>query len=616
MKISKKITAIMLSLSLAVTMLPGMAFAGEITADNMKHAEDAPSSYGYEETAVDSTTVTVTYSNDGKPLQGFDKDQTDMAHLEVTVPYFDLSLYGLEEYYRYGTDGGQGQYIDTTVIERPTMLHLYIYVAERYYLGLSEDKCGQGNDVSGVMDYMDEMHVKYFDDVDAYSSIDEYDTAYKAFGVSGGACSLYIDSGMWGRSQNLQYYRNHRYPLMSPGWGATADYALLSDGDDVDMGMFSNWNFYMDGRFLAFNRELYTVDPSETMTVTLYATGTSSMGGTEETPVAPDDGTLSVTAALYDSSWNEVSGVTVTDNYDGTFEVTVPETAGTYYLMAMDSNAATENACYAPATAKIIVGDAGNDEAAAALAQAKRDAKAALDEYADASDYREAQQTTLADAITAGKAAIDEAADTDAVAAALADAKAVIDEIPTDAELTAEEEADTPEDKPADKPVDTPADKPVEKHTMKLEKKQYTISSDEPFTVTGSGEFDDFLRVLMDGKVIDPKHYVATEGSTIITFTTAFLDTLEPGEHTIEMVWTTGSVAEDIFIADNKADESAADKSDKVVEIVKSETKTQNESDTEKNSQPETGDQNALALWTILFALGAAGSIAVRRKQN
>ena len=81
------------------------------------------------------------------------------------------------------------------------------------------------------------------------------------------------------------------------------------------------------------------------------------------------------------------------------------------------------------------------EEAAAALAQAKTDAKAELDNYKNADDYRAAEQADLANAITAGKEAIDAAADADAVATALANAKAAIDAIKTDAELTAEEEA-------------------------------------------------------------------------------------------------------------------------------------------------------------------------------
>ena len=81
------------------------------------------------------------------------------------------------------------------------------------------------------------------------------------------------------------------------------------------------------------------------------------------------------------------------------------------------------------------------EEAAAALAQAKADAKDALDNYKSADDYRADEQVDLANTIADGKQAIDAAADAEAVATALANAKAAIDAIKTDAELTAEEAA-------------------------------------------------------------------------------------------------------------------------------------------------------------------------------
>ena len=73
------------------------------------------------------------------------------------------------------------------------------------------------------------------------------------------------------------------------------------------------------------------------------------------------------------------------------------------------------------------------------LASAKQVAKNALANYVNADDYREAQKTELSLAITTGNNAIDVATDIAAVNTALANAKAVIDEIKTDAEFTAEE---------------------------------------------------------------------------------------------------------------------------------------------------------------------------------
>ena len=77
--------------------------------------------------------------------------------------------------------------------------------------------------------------------------------------------------------------------------------------------------------------------------------------------------------------------------------------------------------------------------AQAAFNKVKADAKTNLDDYVNASDYRVAQQEELAVAIANGKAAIDNATDRAGIDAALANAKAVIDGIQTDAELTVEE---------------------------------------------------------------------------------------------------------------------------------------------------------------------------------
>ena len=77
--------------------------------------------------------------------------------------------------------------------------------------------------------------------------------------------------------------------------------------------------------------------------------------------------------------------------------------------------------------------------AALELAQAKTDAKDTLDNYKNAADYREAQQTELANAIADGEQAIDAATTVAEVNTALANAKTAIDAIKTDAQLTAEE---------------------------------------------------------------------------------------------------------------------------------------------------------------------------------
>jgi len=108
---------------------------------------------------------------------------------------------------------------------------------------------------------------------------------------------------------------------------------------------------------------------------------------------------------------------------------------------AIDASADVAAVNTALANAKTIIDGIKTDAALSAeeLATAKANAKAALDSYVSAGDYRTEQQNDLATAMTNGKNAIDAATDITAVNTALANAKAAIDAIKTDAELTAEE---------------------------------------------------------------------------------------------------------------------------------------------------------------------------------
>lgn len=333
----KKLLALILAVIMAVGIMPMTAAA--------KNADDKPTAYGYDETPANSVSVWVTLSNDGYPVKG--KDGTIISHLDVKVPYFDLGLYGLKDFYRYETDGGQGQYVNNTVVERPTILHMYIYLLERYYIGLPENECGKGT--SGLLNYSEATDVYYMDNDLAYNS-NSKNNGFKALYMTGSATSMYT-SNFWGHDENLMYYRNHLYPLMGEGWGSTADYVLLSDGDSIELAMFSNWNFYNYGAFACFGKDTYKLSAGESveMNVFKYETKSSVQGGSES--FVPFNG---VDVKLYDSNWKLISSdYTIDEN--GKLNFTAPQQAGTYYLLGIDPSAKTEDACIAPASAKIIV---------------------------------------------------------------------------------------------------------------------------------------------------------------------------------------------------------------------------------------------------------------------
>lgn len=291
----------------------------------------------YDETNADSVTVNVTLSNDGIPLMG--ADGTILANLDVTVPYFDLDDYGLGKYYRYGTEFGWGSYNNDTVIERPTALHAYIYIIERYYMGLPASQCGKGT--SGILDYKKATDVRYMDGGLAYNS-----NRTLALMPTGDATSLYMKQ-FWGHDENLMYFRNHEYPLMGKGWGSTCDYILLSDGDRLDVAMFTNWDFYKDGGFNQFSQDVYSIAQGDTVTTSTFKAGTSAGLDGESPALEPISG---LNVAVYDADWNKVADVTGDGTYSYTFDK-----AGTYYIMATDTGAKTTAAHYAPAIAKVTV---------------------------------------------------------------------------------------------------------------------------------------------------------------------------------------------------------------------------------------------------------------------
>ena len=316
--------------------------------------------YDYNETDANQVTVYVTISSDGVPILGKDKDGTVLSHLKVTVPYFDLALYDLQDFYRYATENGSGSYTGDTVIKRPTAMHLFIYMLERYYLGYPESECGTGAHKAKLFGACRK------DEIQNMFGGTAYEAAMSPLEYTGGATSTYMQN-FWGHDENLMYYRNHRYPLMSPGWGATADYILLSDGDAIDLAMFSNWGFYTHGAFCCTGAADST-EPVETLTVTQgetlrftglkYGTQSVTDGGVDEfVRVSEED---YITYVCFDQKWETTDSQPdmemVNDEFTGGYVLDTADLApGTYHLIGLDPNCETEDACYAPATCDLIV---------------------------------------------------------------------------------------------------------------------------------------------------------------------------------------------------------------------------------------------------------------------
>ena len=187
---------------------------------------------GVKEKVLKPVTVYFSFSHDDT-FESCNESGETMALKEVTVPYFDLELYGLENFYfaseNYGPasgdpTGGPGSALDPGTKEfaygKVTMFHLFIYATEVYYLGIDPADAGKG----------------YLKDNGLGSSI---------FNVTGSTGSTFLQE-IWNYDLNLNYYLNYEYPLAGPGWGSTSDQILLRDGDIVTLGHFSDWSFFND----------------------------------------------------------------------------------------------------------------------------------------------------------------------------------------------------------------------------------------------------------------------------------------------------------------------------------------------------------------------------------
>lgn len=319
-----------------------------ITVTEAPHGLDAQ--YNYDETPAKEVTVYVTISNDGVPIRG--RDGTVLCHKAITVPYFDLGRYNLDEYYRYHTENGEGKYIDENIVERPTGLHLYLYLLERYFIGLPEEQCCKGAyPRDALASFKLGEDVCYMDETPAYTA-----DSFAALTITGSPTSLYM-ANFWGHDENLMYYRNHCFPYMSPGWGSTSDYIVLSDGDTWDVAMFTNWSFWSSGgAFTCFDKDAYNARPGMEMTISSQAYGTT-FEGSDFYPFSNLD------VFLYNDKWEQIEQYKEAADGKSTFSFTAPTEEGTYYLVGMDPNrtipkddsGGTNYAKIAPATAILNV---------------------------------------------------------------------------------------------------------------------------------------------------------------------------------------------------------------------------------------------------------------------
>ena len=332
----------LLSLVLAFVMVLGMFPAPALATE------------GEEDTSVD---VVLSLSADDRFMVGPDSGAI-MALKEITVPYFDLALYGLEEYYfvseSYSDDGdgkpgsdlqpGTAEYAEGKV----TLLHLYLYALEVFYCGIDPEEAGQG--------YL----------------YDEGLIGTEVFSISGGVGSSFMNQ-FWGGDCNLNYYVNYEYPLASDGWGATADQILLREGDIITLGHFTGWSFYADTysifNYITTDRQAVTC--GEDVTLTLYYAG-PNLGTSTDTAQNLNPYCLDVYYAPYEdipseyvTDWEYVG----TADENGELVVNTAALEAGEYIFAVAGQPGmdfTDDICSTPGGVRIVVEEPAHEHSYAA----------------------------------------------------------------------------------------------------------------------------------------------------------------------------------------------------------------------------------------------------------
>ena len=294
-------------------------------------------------------TVYFSFSHDDK-FESCEQSGQTVALKKVTVPYFDLALYGLEDFYFASEDygpasgdptGGPGSALDPGTKEfaygKITMLHLFLYATEVYYLGIDPADAGKG--------YLADNGIMGTD----------------IFNYSGSTGSIFLQN-IWNYDLNLNYYLNYEYPLASAGWGSTCDQILLRDGDIVTLGHFSDWSFFNDTTSIFNYIVADKTDPvqGDKIKLELYHAG-ADMYGTYNTAHTLIDYSPSV----YCTPVNDiVSGDVTTWQYvgnaeaDGSLVVDTSTLAPGEYIFALAGQPGKENSgviCSTPGGIRLTI---------------------------------------------------------------------------------------------------------------------------------------------------------------------------------------------------------------------------------------------------------------------
>lgn len=152
----------------------------------------------------------------------------------------------------------------------------------------------------------------------------------------------------------------------------------------------------------------------------------------------------------------------------------------------------------------------------------------------------------------------------------------------------------------------------------------HVLKVDESHAIRVNCEVEYFLDVMVDGKTVDPKYYTVKSGSTIVTFTKEFLDSLSVGDHEVKFLFTNGTAKATITVVEKQTEETKPADNDKT-DINKPAASQKPAQQTvapakkatiNQKKATRTGDDNPAMLVLILMLLGGAGAVGYSLKRR
>ncbi|MCC8049164.1 MAG: hypothetical protein LIP10_00700 [Clostridiales bacterium] len=123
----------------------------------------------------------------------------------------------------------------------------------------------------------------------------------------------------------------------------------------------------------------------------------------------------------------------------------------------------------------------------------------------------------------------------------------------------------------------------------------FTKGEDTSAVIKCSGELQYFKGLKVDGKEVAATSYTATHGSTILTFTQDYMNTLSVGAHTVTLTYETGDLDATLTVLEKSTTETESETTatESETTATESETETATEIATEIETETETDTEEA-----------------------